>query len=191
MKTTLIYLLTLSAMMAFSAPSFARDCMEFAGRFKNIRDGLTPVVTLYQKGCEQVDMIDNDGNIWNIPLDGSHASPPRTLLAQIPRVVTHAYYTAKWADYGKTQILIEVHARLSLLDGAGNNNTVTTEVVYKATAFWTYGPSGRHAIALTTDSLRVVNVDANGVEKGQVSGFLQGANFVMDLLKSALNALLA
>lgn len=63
-------------------------------------------------------------------------------------------------------------------------------MVYEGKAFLIHDnrPNSTKIINLRTRSIKIGSVDANGVARGETSGFLHGANWILGLVKGTFDA---
>ena len=175
--------LALSGGVARAQP--VAKCPEFSGTFVNVRDSANPVVILKQSGCDDVVLVGNDGTEWKINLAGAPMRLPSKFAAALGRFAQNAVYAARRDANDPSKINLNAFAKVSLFDAdlGDSSPKVQTELLYSGEARLTSG-----GVYVNMTGLRLMNVEATNVEKGEVSGFQQGANIILSMFKSFIAA---
>jgi hypothetical protein len=176
----------------FSGQTFAKSCESFAGNFTNVKDAGRGQVVITQNACSVLELKDNGGNTWKVLLDGTEMQLPPGIKALLGSEISSVSYSGKLGKY-PNDLTIKAHGRINKLG-------VNVEVDYEAAAYVVdfhnepsiygriFGLKGSKVVELRTTSLKVVGVDENGVIRGETSGFIQGANWIINQVKGVLDA---
>jgi hypothetical protein len=170
----------------FGVQLSAEQCVKFAGYYINVTDTAKPHVKLLQDECRSITLVDNAGVSWPIYLDGRATQLPEGISKQFGVGMKDAYYSASLVN--SYQIQLKAHTKVSLLT-PGSKFQINTEVEYQANVY-ILDSQNKPSISVVTASLKLLSVDAGSVAQEQTAGFLQGANWVLDMAKHMLDTTL-
>lgn len=166
----------------------AQTCANFpaAGRYVNVRDGGQGEVHIkISSDCKSLTVLDNAGLEWKVDLSGVPTTAPvgYPFLADPKSPLT---YSATLV--GPNTIKIQAQSSVKINDLGFPLFQVNAQIAYEAVAVFVPNGSDRGSIRLFTESVRLLAVQSSGIIGGQTSGFVQGANFIMNLTKNILDA---
>src|SRR5665213_1953095 len=170
-------------------PTLAQSCNQFQGDFVNMSDTAKPVVQITQDGCQKITLKDNAGVAWVFYPNGQRTEVPPEIRKQLNSSLSDAYYSVNWI--GLNQLHIRVHAKIDLTTDSAKP-TISAEVEYEGVAY-IYAPPNRQneaKIQLEAHSIKLLSVGNQNIINGETSGFIQGANWVLDMTKHMLDTTL-
>ena len=181
-------ILGIAAFAMLSAPSFATNkipssCADASGDYTNMTDPARPQVKIAQDGCDRLTITDTAGIPWPIEFDGRSMPLPPAANQAFP-LLSNTFYTGRWENLNTILLTGVTDAVFSPPGGI----RISMEIAYQAEAYILPGPKGQKpVIQVVTRNVEIVSADANHIVNGQTLGFLQGTNWVLDIVKHVLD----